>query len=836
MLVSLKWLKTMVNMPKEADDIDYLCDRLDMTGTGVEGVNRIGASLDGVVVGQIVSKEHHPDADKLWVTAVDVGDKNVDETGNPQPLQIVCGAQNFEAGDKIALAMIGTVLPGDLKIKKSKLRGVTSYGMNCSAKELGISDDHEGIMILPKDAPVGMPICEYLNLSDTVLDLEITPNRPDCMSMLGMAREIGAIFDTNVTFEPPTLVEKGSKTASELVDVTIEDADRCPRYTARVIENVKIGPSPDWLVQRIVASGARSINNIVDVTNYILFELGQPLHAFDMGCFKQDENGKVHVVVRKAFDDEPFTTLDGNDRILTSDMTVIADGNSPCEHRNGLPESGTPVALAGVMGGLDSEVTDSTTTILLESATFGSGFTSRTSRNLQLFSESAARYERGVDAQTCDDFSAYAASLIAEVSGGKVCPGVVDIYPKPAEVHQNTLRADRLREFIGADIPDEVMVRILVKLGCKVEESGKEHTYVVTSPSYRPDLTREIDLYEEILRIWGTEKVDGTLPSSSGSAGGWTYDQQISNKIGLILRACGVNETLTYSFVSQDDIDRAKMERAIKGEPVVLINPLSSEMSVMRCTLIPGLLRSIAYNHSRGVNNVHLYECGAVFEGIEGKAQPDEPQKVSCVLTGSWNEQSWNDNSHAIDFYDAKGIIETLAHELAIPKLRFKAIDPENAQWLQPGCAAQVLSGKRVLGWVGTIHPLVCASFDIDSSVFAFELDEKALIETSTMSRPFKQIPQYPAVDMDLSVVLDDTIEASSVINVIQSAGGNMIESVTVFDVYKDEEKIGANKKSLAFSIIYRLPDKTLTFEEVEKRHRQVIEKVQKATGGAIRQ
>ncbi len=824
----------MVELPEEAYDIDVLCDRLDMTGTGVEGVEKSGANFEGVVIGHVLEKEHHPDADTLWVTKIDVGERNLGEDGKPEPLQIVCGAQNFNAGDKIAVAMIGATLPGDFKIKKSKLRGVVSMGMNCSGRELGISDDHDGILILPEDAPVGVDFAEYLSLGNVVLDLEITPNRPDCMSMLGMAREIGAMFDVDMKWTPPALME-GDEDVANLVNVSILDEERCPRYTARVIKGAKIGSSPDWMVQRLVGSGSRPISNIVDATNYILFELGQPLHAFDYDKLGKDADGKVHIVVRKAYDGEPFTTLDTIERVLTSDMTVIADGNVPCTVPGSNPGDGTPIALAGVMGGLDTEIDENTTNILLESATFNPGCTSRTSRNLQLFSESSARYERGVDASTCDEFSAYAAALIADLCGATVCKGVVDAYPLVAEKPHLTLRAERLRKFIGAPIENADIERILTRLGCEFNATDAEDVFEVIAPTFRPDLIREIDLYEEVLRLWGTERVEGTLPAGTGVAGGLTPEQKLVERIGEVMRAGGLNETLTYSFVPEDDVERAHMEQAIAGEPVVIMNPLSSDMSVLRRTLVPALLRTVAFNISRGVENVHLYEIGAVFQGVENQAQPREPRRLACVLHGAWNEPGWTHVDDTIDFFDGKGIIENLARELAIPKLRFIAPAADDAPWLQPGAAALIKSGKRSLGWLGLIHPQVCASFEAKAPVIAFELDVEVLIECANEMRPYVDIPQFPPVDVDMAIVVDESVTAQQVIQATKSAGGNLLSEVKLFDVYRDEEKLGKGLKSLALSLVYRHPERTLTSEEVDKQHAKVVEKVCKAVGGTLR-
>lgn len=814
MLVSLKWLDTMVKVP---DGLQDFCDRLDLTGTGVEGVNKVGASLEGVKIGYVLTCEPHPDSDHMHVTTVDFGD-------GEEPTQIVCGAPNIAAGQKVAVATVGTVLPGDVKIKKSKLRGVKSNGMICSARELGIGGDHAGIMVLPEDAPLGAEFAEWKGLTDTVLDLEITPNRPDCLSMKGFAREVGAMYHIPWSYEPPCEVPGplNDEQVSDLVSVEIDEPELCPRYTARVIRNVKVGPSPDWLVERITALGARSINNVVDVTNYILFELGQPLHAFDLSAFPQQADGKHHVFVRRAEDGTTFTTLDGTERQLTSDMTLITDGK-------------TPVALAGVMGGLYSEVTESTTDVLLESATFETGRTSRTSRNLSLVSEASLRYERGVDASTCDEYGEIAAALIAAVSGGTVCQGSVDNYPIKAVEPKLTLRPARLRAHIGAEISDQEQIDILTDLGCRIEGAPGDAELTVFAPTFRPDLIREIDLYEEVLRIWGMDRIEPTLPGGA-HAGGRSHEQNLLVKIDAALRAGGLNETMTYSLVPADDLEKARIPEEGLGEAVELINPMNSEQSVMRRSMLPGLLRSVAYNQSRGVTDVQLFERGVVFSAAEGRKNPKESMHVAAVLTGSWNLPGWNQPAVALDFFDAKGIVENLLRELAVPKVRFKALEPDEAPWLQPGRAAQVLSGGRVIGWIGEVHPLAVAAFEAEGAVAAFELDVKQLVETATEQRPYVDVPVYPAIEVDMAIVVDEEVTAERVEQCITSAGKKgPFESVRLFDVYRDEQRVGAGKKSMAFRLSYRASDRTLTSEEVDKAHAKIVDKVIKATGGEVR-
>lgn len=832
MKVSLKWLSEYVEVPA---DLKAFCDRLDLTGTGVEGVEVAGQTFDKVVVGQIVEKKAHPDSDHMWVCQVSVGENNLGKDGKPEPLQIVCGAQNFNEGDKIPVALVGAEF-GDFKIKKSKLRGVVSNGMNCSERELGLGSDHDGIMILPADAPVGEPFADYMKLNDKILDLEITPNRPDCLSMKGMAREVGAMYERDFTdpLDDPIFnlgENQDLEPTADSVEVTISDPARCDRYTARVIENVKVGPSPDWLAQRVTAAGARSINNIVDATNYILFLLGQPLHAFDYDKLA-NKDGKVHIIVRPAEDGEKFTTLDGEERTLTSDMSVIA---TPTE----------AVALAGVMGGLDSEVTDETTTILLEAATFSSGHTSRTSRNLGLISEASLRYERGVDDNPIGAFSDASAALIAAVSGGTVRPGIVDVWEQKTEPIMLDFRTPRFNAMMGAEIDRDYIISTLTRLGCAVTVADEAESAAascaegellhVLAPTFRPDLEREIDLYEEVLRLYGMDRIEPTLPGGAGRIGKRTVAEQKIQKINDTLRAAGLNETVTYSFAEPGDLDKLRMDKEGLGMPVELLNPLNAEQSIMRQSIIPGLLHSLAYNQNHGVKNVQLYETGRVFFAAEGKKKPKEKERVAAVLAGAMGDPAWNNTPAAFDFFDGKGIIESLLHELATPKVRFKALSAEEAPHLQPGRAAQVLSGGTVLGWVGEIHPLAADAFEATAPVVAFELDLDALVKTSQPARDYVDVPLFPAVTMDIALVVDEDVTNEKLMQIMRSAGGKLLSSIQLFDVYRDEERLGAGKKSMAYALEYRSPDKTLTAEEVNKQHERLIKKTCGATGAEVR-
>lgn len=816
MRVSYDWLKTMIDVPESPKE---LSDEYIRTGTEVEAIDVVGESFDHVVTAQVLEKTPHPDSDHMYVCKVSVGDKNVDAEGNPEPLQIVCGAQNFEAGDHIVTAMIGAELPGGIKIKKSKLRGVASFGMNCSARELGIGGDHAGIMILPEDAPVGIPFGEYYGSSDTVLDCEITPNRPDCLSMIGMARETGAIFDRDYHVELPAIKSETGRATADEISVEIADEGLCDRYVARIVRNVKVGPSPDWMVKRLSGLGIRPHNNIVDITNYVMMLTGQPLHAFDLSTFAEHD-GRRSVVVRAAKQDETFQTLDGEKRVLDAGMGLITDGERP-------------VALAGVMGGMDSEITDASVDVLVESACFNAGRTSHTSRDLSLISDASIRFERQVDETGCVDVANVTCALIEELAGGEVAPGYVDVYPAPKTIDSITLRYQRVLDICGAPIERDFVVRSLTRLGCTVEEAGED--YLVTPPSFRPDLPREIDLIEEVLRLWGMGRVEATIPAAKNHIGGLTREQQLTRKVGQILRACGLNETTTFGFAAPGDLEKIHMSADGRGVPVVLMNPLVAEQTEMRRSLLPGLLQSVAYNEAHGTTNVHLYEIGTLFHGRENASLPRETQSVAGVLTGSWTDQTWNNTVDKLRFFAGKGIVEELLEQLRVPKVRFRVAEGEGYDFLQPGRAAEVLSGGTVLGWVGEIHPEAREAMDIDQIVVAFELDLDKLIKGAHNQENYHEFSPFPAVQHDLAIVVPDEVTCEDLLQRITSAGGKLLESVRLFDVYRDPIRVGVGKKSMAFSLTYRSDDHTLTSDEVERAHGKIVTKLCKATGGEVR-
>lgn len=818
MRISYEWLKSMVELPENPDD---LCREFVRTGTEVESVEKTGAHLDHVVTGQVVSKVAHPNSDHMWLTQINVGTLHVDEDGQPAPLQIVCGAQNFNEGDHIIVAMIGAELPGGITIKKSKLRGVDSYGMNCSLRELGLAAQSDGIAILPADAPIGVPIAQYMGLSDVIIDAEMTPNRPDCLSMHGVAVEVGAIYNKDVYFNDPVITAETGVPSSELVSVDIADHKLCSRYVARVVRNVTIGPSPEWLARRVVAAGGRTINNVVDVTNYVMYLTGQPLHAFDLGKLTQQADGKRHIVVRAAHEGEKLITLDEQERILTLDMAVITDNGQ------------TPIALAGVMGGLDSEVGENTVDVLLESAVFNAGHISRTSRNLDLMSEASIRYERKVDPTACVAAANIAAALFEQCCGAEVCPGHVDCLTKTFEPVTICLRPDRVRALCGASITNEEMETFLTRLGCSVDSSS-EH-WNVLAPSNRPDLTREADLVEEVLRLWGMDRVTPTLPAARNHHGGLTKDQVRIRQIGATLRACGLNETSNYCFADHRDLDLLAMPEAGRGLPVVLLNPLVADQSEMRRSMLPGLLRSVAYNLDHGVANIALYEMGRCFFGSADTSQPTESSFVAAVLCGENRLPSWNAKPKAYDFFDAKGIVEQLLHALRIQKVRFVPADPEVYPWLQPGRSAQIFAGKDLLGWIGNVHPSSLANFAIDADVVAFELAQDALLSLAVRELPYQEVPTLPGVSVDIALLVPEEVTAQTLMQRVTSAGGKLLAEARLFDVYRDPVLIAAGKKSMTVSLVYRASDHTLSSKEVEAAHSKLIEKLRRSLGAELR-
>ena len=817
MNVTLNWLKNYIDFEFSPSD---LADRLTMLGVEVESVKRLGAELEGVVVGSVGSIKPHPNADKLVLCQVDIGES--------EELQIVCGAPNAREGMLAPVATIGAKLPIGLTIKRAKLRGETSHGMLCSEKELGLSaqlasayniaEDAAGLMELPTDTPLGTPLSEALGLDDVVFELEITPNRPDCLSLIGVAREIRA--ETGNALKLPEVDFNENETdIRELTSVTIEAPDLCPRYAARVIRGVKVGESPAWLQQRLESVGVGVINNIVDITNFVLMEYGQPLHAFDY--HKLTEN---RIVVRRAAAGENITTLDEIDRELTSDMLVIADAEKP-------------VALAGIMGGYDSEITETTADVFLESAYFNPSSIRATAKALGVSTEASYRFERGADPGVVLAALDRAAQLITELAGGTICKGVIDVYPGEQPLTQIQLRPERVNFILGTTIDTSEMVQILSNLGFDVNANGTGNYQVgeetsplqVTVPTFRSDVTREIDLIEEIARVHGYDNIPTTLPKGDIPVPASNPSTEIRKRIKHFLLAAGMMEAINYSFCDPNCFDKIRLHaddplrRTLK-----LQNPLSPEMSVLRTTLLPSLLDNAQHNRNHQIDTIALFEIGSVF--IHNGEQK-EPKRVTGVLAGQIGEGVYSNPYREPDFYDIKGLVEGILQVCGIVDYTLQKTD---APTFHPGRNAAVLLDDRQLGTFGEARPEVLKNYDLPYKAYLFDFDMEALVDTAIFAKRFEPIPVYPKVERDLAIVVDKELLSDMPTALIYTTGGELVESVRLFDVYEGEQ-VPEGKKSLAYAITYHSATETLTDKAVNALHDKVVKRLNQELGAELR-
>jgi phenylalanyl-tRNA synthetase beta chain len=805
MRISLKWLAEYVDLPS----VEELARQLTAVGLEVEAVERTGQGLEGVVAARIVASERHPDAEKLSVTRVDAG--------RGEPLQVVCGAKNYAVGDVVPLATLGAVLPGGLEIKKAKLRGVESFGMLCSAKELGLAADASGLLILPREVAPGTPIAEALQLADTFLEINVTPNRPDALSHVGIAREVAAILGKPVRMPAPRLAEAGARAAG-LASVRIEAPEKCPRYAARVIEGVKIGPSPLWLQRRLEGCGVRSISNVVDATNFVLLELGHPLHAFDL-----DKVAGQEIVVRTARKGEKITTLDGKERALEADDLLIADRDRGS-------------ALAGVMGGGDSEISAGTSRVLLESAWFQPGGIRRTSRRQGLKSEASYRFERGADPGMVIPALDRCAALIAELSGGTVRPGIIDVHPRPVASPEVRLRWTRPARILGMEIPRDEARRILVGLGF-VEKSGDAEGGTFAVPSWRVDVSIEEDLVEEIVRTKGYHAIPETLPRTAVGTPAEQPEAAAIARIRAALEAAGFAEAVNFSFVAEREL--APFERHVatgdgtgRALGVALKNPISADLSVMRTSLVPSLLKNAVQNRRQRVEDVRLYEIASVYHPHhDPKDRPTaESIEVAAVLCGRRTPVGWATAGDAVDFYDAKAAVQGILEALGVDG-RWEA---RGDAWLHPRVSARVLAtdGGEPLGEVGELHPRVAAGFDLPRGVLAIRLSLEALRRHARLVPQYRPIPRLPAVLRDLAVVVADEVAAATVEALVREEP--LVEAVTLFDVYRGAP-LPAGKKNLALAIRYRAADRTLTDAEADAAHARIVKRLAERSGAELR-
>lgn len=788
MKVTYNWLKEFVDFDLSPET---LADLLTMLGLEVEGIEKQGCGMDDVVVAVVEEKRQHPNADKLSLCRVNNGSEVVD---------VVCGAQNFKQGDTVALAKIGATLPGDFKIKRSKIRGEESCGMLCSEKELGLAEESAGIMVLSHGLPLGTPLFEALGLKDTLLEIGLTPNRADCLSVAGVAREIAAKLGIRVRY-PDTAIVEGADAADATIGVTIEDPDLCPRYAARYITGCTVAPSPEWLVKRLNAVGMRSISNVVDVTNLVMMELGHPLHAFD--C---DQLEGRRIVVRRAGEGELFTTLDDQQRILTTDDLVICDASRP-------------VALAGVMGGLNSEISVDTTNILLESAWFKPAAIRRTSKRHGLHTESSHRFERGADIGMVPRALDRAAALIAQLSGGTIARGVVDVYPVKITPPAITLRPGYAGVLLGIELPNQEVVDILKRLECRVHETA-EGMLEVVPPSYRIDIEREIDLVEEVARMKGFDAIPATMPIARVVSDLPTLHQRMERSIRDILVNHGMNEIINFSFISPDAADKLLLpEDDIRRSAIKLANPLVAEQSVMRTSLLPGVLESIARNTSFRTMDLKLFEIRRRYLPT-AEEMPNEPLCIAGALTGSRVTTSWNTARDAVDFYDVKGIIENLLELLHIRNVSWVADVPE--PYYHPGKSCSVMAGRELIGTFGEIHPTVQTTYGIEKPVYAFELDFEKLVSLTDQKRSISAPSRFPDSFRDIALLAAEDVQAERIVSCVKGVKAREIEQVEIFDLYRGAG-IQEGFKSIAIRVRYRSFERTLTDDEIGVIHAKVI-------------
>ncbi len=797
MNVTLNWLKTYIDFEFSPNE---LAERLTMLGVEVEAIKQLGTGLDGIVVGRVDVVGRHPNADKLVLCQVDVGEAEF--------LQIVCGAPNVREGMFAPVATIGATLPIGLTIKSAKLRGEISQGMLCSEKELGLSEDAAGLMELSADISVGTPLTEALRLDDVMFELEVTPNRPDCLSLIGVAREIRA--ETGNPLKLPRVdLEENETDIRDLTSVTIDAPDLCPRYAARVIQGVKVAESPAWLQQRLESVGVGVVNNIVDVTNFVLMEYGQPLHAFDY--HKLSEN---RIVVRRAADDERLTTLDEVDRELTTDALVIADAEKP-------------VALAGIMGGYDSEITETTCDVLLESAYFNPSSIRATAKALGINTEASYRFERGADPGAVLAALDRAAQLIAELAGGTVCKGTVDVYPGEEPLREIQFRPDRVNFVLGTELEATEMEQILSRLGFDVEASGS--AYQVTIPTFRSDITREIDLIEEIARVYGYDNIPTTLPKGDIPVPASDPKVEVRRCLKHFLLAAGMMEAVNYSFCDPNCFGKIRLasDNPLR-DAVPLRNPLSPEMSLLRTTLIPGLLENTQHNRNHQINTIGLFEIGGVFVR---DGDQKEPERIAGILAGQIGDGIYGNPYRSPDFFDIKGLVEGMLEACGITEYTLQKTDVPT---FHPGRNAAVLLGEKPVGTFGEAHPVVLENYDLPYKAYLFEFDLEALVDVAVFAKSFEPISIYPKVERDLAIVLDKMVLSNMPIELIYTTGGEWVESVRLFDVYEGEQ-VPEGKKSLAYTIVYHSANETLTDKAVNALHDKVVKRLNQELGAELR-
>lgn len=810
MQVSIKWLKDYIDFTETPEQ---LADKLTMAGIPVENVVDPGEGLEKVVTGRIEKLEPHQNSDHLQICTMNVG--------LAENIIIVTGAQNVAEGQVVPVAMVGAHLPNGMKISKGKLRGVASNGMLCSAQELKLDleklpeEQKTGIFILPSDTPVGIPAKDVLGLNDVVLEFELTANRADCFSVFGLVREIAAITGNKPHFPEIKVNEDDNTKLNDIFSVEIADPDLCSRFSTRMLKNVKIGPSPEWMQQRLEGAGIRSINNVVDVTNFVMIELGHPMHAYDY-----DKITGKKLIARRAIEGEELHTLDDTSRKAKGEMLVIADSEKAA-------------GLAGIMGGFETEITDTTTTVVLESADFYGPCIRRTARACGLSSEASGRFERGVDSETTIKALDRAAQLLQEMGACTVCEGIVDVYPNPKQANYVTFTPEQINNHLGTNIAKDVMLNIITSVGFDVTKDENDEI-TVKVPSWRNDVTCMADISEEIARLHGFDKIKSTLPNGVSMQGTQSAKQTFIDKVKASLSSQGLYETISFALTNEETFNKLNIPQdSPLRKAVPIMNPLSDEYPLVRTTLLSSIFDNLARNLARKNDDVALFEVGSVFfpKALPVTELPDEVVKIAGAITGRRNAQGWNQTNDMVDFYDAKGIIEELLANLRVTRY---TVEAGTHYAMHPGKTALFKKGRDVIATVGEVHPAVLSAYGITKPVYIFELDATTVMKYIAKDLKYKALPKYPATSRDLAMLVDVDVNAADIEKAMTKAAGQNLTQINLFDVYTGKQ-VEEGKKSLAFSLTFQSNDKTLTDAEIDPAIEKIVAKLQKDFNANLR-
>lgn len=816
MLASLEWLKQYVDINISTAE---LCDKITRVGLEVDSVTQLGKGLEGVVTGKVMEISRHPDSDHLWVCMMDYGQGG-------EPVQILTGAQNVKQYDIVPVAVVGSVLPPSgrnpegMKLKKAKMRGLDSFGMLCSADELGIDsklllpEQRNGIFILPQDTPIGVDIKTVLGLDDTVIDIDLTSNRADCFSILGLAREISAITGCSLKMPAMEVAEAAGGQASDYVHIKIAAPELCSRFSTRVLKDIKIAPSPEWMQNRLRACGVRPISNVVDVTNYVMLELGQPMHAYDA-----DKVAGRTLIVRRAEEGEKLITLDDKERILNPSMITIGDAEKAA-------------GLGGVMGGLLTEVTDATKNVILEAASFHGPSIRRTSRALGLRSEASGRFERGVDTMLTHNALNRAAHLLEQMGACETFCGIVEDYPEPVKPAVITTTPEKINGCIGCVISREEIVAILQKLGFGVEEKGAE--LVITAPSWRRDIECDADISEEIARMHGYDYIESHQPELKITQGSQSVLDDVKDAVQDYMAAAGLNEMMTYSFIKATAFDKMLLPADDSRRSCIeLLNPITDAFSVMRTTMIPSALQTASFNLRNHNDSVALFEVGRIFlpKALPLTEDAEERPVLTAVISGKREPLNWCAAKENVDFYDMKGLVEGL---LAALQVQDYTLARSAAPYLHPGKSCDIVLNGQVIGSFGEVHPTAQENFELDQTTYVLEMNVEPLVASAAAVPKYQHLPKYPAMSRDIAVVVPLEVSNEEIEAVIRANAGELLRTVRVFDIYTGKQ-VAAGCKSMAFNLTYQADDRTLTDAEVDASMKQVIAQVAEAYKAKLR-